>query len=294
MLLIRSLQNDWIVACSQENQVLHKNVLAEFKKRIKDAGVTGGKAKLDFRSGNLNDRQVYLYYSIFTVGYLIKQSVLDMFTNNLFFHVATLTLVAITFYLCQLMLLVLVLSKRPVICRLEIEADDITNQVTTVEFFIIIFPHVLHFGQSLSAICNILEVQMKFCRDLDVDNRLQACFLGEVILEGKNTHLDPAVIQELARSCYVLKYANAIAYIRSNYLNDHAGAQSKATIEGSYLDKIWLKVVGHSGKQDPFKIIAAYEAAHVTVKDFITYEELEKVLICGLIERGALITLTQE
>lgn len=194
----------------------------------------------------------------------------------------------------QLMLLVLVLSKRPVICRLEIEAVHITNQVSDLHGFlppVFLFVILLLLCQSLSAICNILEVQMKLCRDLDVDNRLQACFLGEVVLEGKNTHLDPAVIHELAQSCSVLKYANAIAYIRWNYLNDHAGAQSKATIEGSYLDKIWLKVVG---KQDPFKIMAAYEAAHITVKDFITYEELEKVLICSLIDRGSLIALTPE
>lgn len=97
----------------------------------------------------------------------------------------------------------------------------------------------------------MLQLQIKSCRDVDLDNRLQACYLGDFLLDGKTTHLDQrllAKVQQVRRprprhcytaacltalsavavqSCAVLKHANARAFIRATYLDDNAAAQSK-------------------------------------------------------------------
>lgn len=58
--------------------------------------------------------------------------------------------------------------------------------------------------QALEAIKNVLRLQIKNCRDNDLDNRLQSCFLGELIMEGKMGHLDPTLLSEVQKVPLIL------------------------------------------------------------------------------------------
>lgn len=55
-----SVLEDWQQPCTQEGIGLNKNVITEFKRRIKEAGLAGTAAHLDLRNGLLNARQVML------------------------------------------------------------------------------------------------------------------------------------------------------------------------------------------------------------------------------------------
>jgi SOS-response transcriptional repressor LexA len=165
---------DWQQLCTQEGIGLNKNVITEFKRRIKEAGLVGTAAHLDLRNGLLNARQISL--------------------------------------------LILVLSKKPIISWLEFRAEEVTNE-------------------ALEAIEYVLQLQIRRCRDIDLDNRLQACYLGDIILEGRTLHLDQLLLSKVQQSCAILKYANARAYIRATYLDDNASAQSKVC-SNSYLHEL--------------------------------------------------------
>lgn len=43
----------------------------------------------------------------------------------------------------------------------------------------------------------MLQLQIKSCRDVDLDNRLQACYLGDFLLDGKTTHLDQRLLAKV-------------------------------------------------------------------------------------------------
>lgn len=60
----------------------------------------------------------------------------------------------------------------------------------------------------------MLQLQIKSCRDVDLDNRLQACYLGDFLLDGKTTHLDQrllAKVQQVRRPRPATAPAPAIA-----------------------------------------------------------------------------------
>jgi hypothetical protein len=143
----------------------------------------------------------------------------------------------------------------------------------------------------LEAIEYVLQLQIRSCRDIDLDNRLQACYLGDIILEGKTTHLDQGLLSKVQQSCAILKYANARAFIRATYLDDNASAQSKSTVQNSYVEKLWGKIFGAF---DSPPIRKAYRTARIGSKEWIRYNELERILVCGFIERGSLIDISEE
>jgi hypothetical protein len=74
-------------------------------------------------------------------------------------------------------------------------------------------------------------------------------------------------------------------------LDDNASAQSKSTVQYSYVKKLWGKIFS------PFDSPPDRQAnrlANIGSKEWIRYNELERILVCGFIERGSLMDISEE
>lgn len=71
-----------------------------------------------------------------------------------------------------------ILVTRPIISKLDLRGNDISNE-------------------GASRLLLLLKGQTKLVRDLDVDSRLDACFLGEVILDGSSRPIDASVMSTI-------------------------------------------------------------------------------------------------
>lgn len=62
-------------------------------------------------------------------------------------------------------------------------------------------------------------------------------------------------------------------------------------MQNSYVEKLWGKIFG---VLDSPRIQKAYSAARISTKEWIRYNELERILVSGFIERGSLEDLSEE
>ena len=91
------------------------------------------------------------------------------------------------------------LGKKPLIAKLDLSYNDISNK-------------------SASFVVRLLKLQMQLVKQVHVDERLNASFLGEVILKGSAGSIANENLFELTARCDCLKYVNTRTSIRQVYV----------------------------------------------------------------------------
>ena len=93
------------------------------------------------------------------------------------------------------------LGKKPVLAKLDLSNNDISNK-------------------SASFMVKLLKGQMQLVKQVHVDERLQATFLGEVSLKGSAGSIANENLFELTARCDCLKYVNTRTSIRQVYVRE--------------------------------------------------------------------------
>lgn len=62
-------------------------------------------------------------------------------------------------------------------------------------------------------------------------------------------------------------------------------------MQNAYVERLWIKIFG---RFDTPRVEQAYRMAGVSMKESLQYNELERVLVYGLIDRGSLVEISEE
>eukprot|EP01039_Chlorochromonas_danica_P007274 gene7274-8049_t len=168
----------------------------------------------------------------------------------------------------MLILLLETLSVGPVLAKLDLHGNDISNEGAT-------------------CLVKLLNGQIQLARRFAVDERLHACFLGEVNL-ANNKRIDPQLLNQIADLCEALRWVNAQAHIREIYQE----AGSPDIIFSDKLQDLWVSIVG---RFDRDSLSQACKASRVVaMKSMYSYEESEAILLQGIVLHGNICTPKNE
>lgn len=109
--------------------------------------------------------------------------------------------------------------------------------------------------------------------------------LGDIVLEGKDSHLDQELLAEILQTCKLLRYVNAQAYIRSGFLDEN---QRKERMDNSDVERLWVKIIG---KLEPVKLAKVYLDTGISQDGFLSYGDIEKFFLIAISNMGLLSKL---
>lgn len=93
-------------------------------------------------------------------------------------------------------------------------------------------------------IAKLLKGQTKLVRTIELDSRLNACFLGEVSLQGSSKTIGDELLDSIRQLSDCLRYCNAQAFIRGLYFDYNSPVSSSCWLSCNFAnDNFWILLV---------------------------------------------------
>jgi len=159
-----------------------------------------------------------------------------------------------------------VLALSPCTNKIDLSGNAISNKVAEV-------------------VLKLLKGQLNLIKMVDVDQRLDACFLTEVKLLPSSLSIKDDTNKEIMKLTSTLKWGNAEAHIRKLYLQE-GGPEA---IAEKFLRRMWELVIGPFDSVGKTEVASAIARAENQRDHFLNYREMEDLLLRALVHNSQIL-----